>query len=128
MKSNCPKVCGKCCKVIILNNRDMFECLEDKWKKRKDKTAKWNLNNLTRISHLKAIKLNSYFKGHKDKVINYFICKNYDYENGKCKIYNKWRPYMCTDYPMYDKSVLDAKYFWNVPDCYFINQLMVKVN
>ena len=125
-KINCPKACGECCKVIILTNNVFSKTLQEQWKERKTKEGNWMLKNLIEISHLKAIRINPIFKGTKslDRDRHYFTCKGYDYESNKCTLYKKWRPWMCTGYPMYDNPVLDATHFWNVPNCYYINQLM----
>ena len=129
MKINCPKCCGDCCKVIILCNYKNISKV--RWWKKNRSNNLWELTNLKRISFRKAVKLNPalaiykhYTRRHIDYSMEYFICRNFDYQTNKCKAYSGNRPYMCTDFPYYNHSVLDASHFYHLPNCYFTNQIM----
>jgi Fe-S-cluster containining protein len=109
---SCPKACGKCCKVIILRPRMKLTNRSE---------SSWLLKHLTKISRIEAIKLRPEIKLIKDH--SYYKCDYFDYNTNKCLNYNDRIP-MCTDFPFYEKTVLDATHFIDLPDCYFVHQIM----
>ena len=109
---SCPKACGKCCQVILLKPRMKLTNRSE---------SSWLLKHLTKISRKEAIKINPNISSVGRH--SYYICDYFDYSNNKCLGYNDRLP-MCENFPFYDKVVLDATGFRNIPDCYFIHQVM----
>jgi hypothetical protein len=121
---NCPKACGERCKVILLTNTREVS-LQEYWKYCNDKDSKWFLRHLRQISFKEALKIRPFLSNKAWLGITYFICDYYNYETNKCDGYDKYRPSMCTDFPFYNKVVLDSFEFRALPDCYFNNQIML---
>jgi Fe-S-cluster containining protein len=107
---NCPKACGKCCEVIMIN-------------KPKSKCGIDLQIMLERISRKKAKALNPEIPIIKDYY--YYTCRWFDRKSHLCFMYNS-RPYMCRYYPFYEKVVVDASVLHK--DCYWANQIMKKVD
>jgi len=120
----CPKACGECCKVITLNNYRTITWQEH-WQKQIDKESKWFLKHLRQISFKEAVKLRPILADFNNSYVNYFICDYFNYETNKCNGYDKYRPRMCTKFPFYDDVVIDGLKYKNLPDCYYINQIML---
>lgn len=126
MKTQCPKACGECCRVVLITNHHYKSSLQQQWEKMNDKTHKWYLKHFREISRQEAIEIKPILKeaAVRWRGIRYFICDLYDYKRNKCKGYKRWRPYMCTDFPKYEHTILDAINFRTIPECYFITQVM----
>ena len=124
MKIECPKACGECCKVIILTNNHRVK-MQKQWEKDNDKFTKFYLKHFRQISFKEAVKIRPFLVNWNHwKTATFFICNLFDYKKNKCKGYDRWRPTICTDFPFYEKTVIDASCFSSVPNCYFANQLM----
>jgi hypothetical protein len=126
-KISCPKSCGECCKVILLTN-NYKEKLQTQWQV-PSISHNFYLKHFKQISKKEAIKIRPLLEDIKIhwKGIRFFICDLYDYEKNKCKGYVNWRPTLCTCFPYYENTVLDASRFNAIPDCYYVNQLMVNI-
>jgi Fe-S-cluster containining protein len=112
---NCPKKCGECCKVIIMNDQN-----KALWRKNK---RHWLLKNLKQIRRKDAEKIRPILKKVKWKGIRFYKCKAFNYKTNTCSIYTK-RPYMCLAFPYYDKPSIDVRRMKALPNCYFVNQIM----
>jgi Fe-S-cluster containining protein len=123
---SCPKACGECCKVILLTNNKEIT-LQEQWKLDNDKDSKWFLKHLKQISIKEAFEIRPILRVKIWLNLFYFKCDQYNYETNKCDGYNKYRPSMCTNFPFYNKTVLDSLEFKAMPNCYYNNQIM-KVN
>jgi hypothetical protein len=111
----CNKACGQCCSVIILKphiNFDKILPCEGVWFKK----------HFTKVPRRDAINLNPHIAVLKN--YGYYKCDYYDYSTHLCMGYNDRLP-MCINFPFYNNVVLDCTHFDHLPDCYFINQLML---
>ena len=114
---NCPKGCGKCCKVITMTGQSKLN-----WRKQ---DAEWSLKHLKRIRKKDAIKIRPILAKVSWKGLQYYKCNLFDYKTNKCKDYKR-RPYMCRYFPFYHEVVLNVKHFKSLPDCYFKHQIMLR--
>lgn len=94
------KQCGKCCEVICLGV-DQLQLMKSA---RHGGDGEFAFDNFKMITREEALKINPYLKKWFDRGVakHYtYICKQYDKENKKCKIYEN-RTHLCKNYPWYN--------------------------